>query len=496
MLFALASFSSRSAAQARPAHDLDSLSRALVAAINSSSPADRTSFLAKNLAGGVPAADRNEITALLDDLHDESGGLDIVRLEAIGRGRFITVRAHAYPRLALLNISPDRSEPSRLGVIELLKSWNPKTDSIAWPKQKLNDDRAVIDTIDRNLRTLSDADAFSGVVLIGKGDRVLLERAYGWANLEDSVRNTAESRFTIASIGKMFTAAAIGQLVAAGKLHFGDTLAKVLPEYPNADRAHQITIRELLGHTAGLGDLFGDSAYDRNRDYSSPLALASVVASRPLLFAPGTKWSYSNEGYVVLGAVIERVSGETYDDYLQRHVFAPAGMLHTGNFAADDVVPHRSVGYRHRATDPLGVKPPYGNRTFVRKGSPAGGAYTTARDLWQFTRALLDGRVLDSRVRDSLWVGRSPLPWDKTQLYGYGVIVSSEASRTVLGHGGGGSGSGIDNELRFFADGSYSVVVLANIDPPAASDLAPALIRFLAAQDRTPTKATDRAAGH
>ena len=384
--------------------------------------------------------------------------------------------------MSLLNVAPDRASPDKLAVIEQLKSWNPKTDSIAWPNRPLNSDRAVVQTIEQNLKVLAEANAFSGVVLIGRGDRVLFDRGYGWANLEDSVANTPASSFTIASIGKMFTATAVGQLISAGKLRFDDTLAKILPEYPNVERARRITIRQLLGHTAGLGDLFGDSAYDAHRDYGSPLALASVVANRPLLFAPGTGWSYSNEGYVVLGAVIEKVSGESYDSYLRRHVFEPAGMSHTGNFGLDDVVPHRAVGYRHRASDPLGVRAPYGNRSFVRKGSPAGGAYTTTRDLWQFGRALLKGALIDRAIRDTLWTGHSPLPWDKTQEYGYGVIVSSAGQHKVLGHGGGGSGTGIDNDFRFFSDGSYSIVVLANIDPPAATDLSRALVGFLASQ--------------
>ena len=465
-----------------PDSNLDSVSRALIAAINSSDPSARRSFIDQALSTDVSGRDRSDVAELLIDLHDESGGLEILKIEPIGRGRFITVKASGYPRLALINLAPARSQPDKLGVIEVLKSWNPKTDSVVWPNEPLATDRAVVATIERNLKTLADAGAFSGVVLVGKKDSILFERGYGWANLEDSVRNTPGSRITIASIGKMFTATAIGQFIAAGKLKFDDTLGKVLPEYPNKSRAQSITIRQLLGHTAGLGDLFSDSAYDRNRDYPSALALASAVADRPLLFAPGTKWSYSNEGYVVLGAVIEKITGESYDDYLRRHIFDPAGMSHTGNFAPDDVVPHRAVGYRHRANDPLGVRPPYGNRTFARKGSPAGGEYTTARDLWQFSLALLSGKLVPPAIRDTLWTGRSPLPWDQSQKYGYGVIVSPAGNRTVLGHGGGGSGSGIDNEFRFFSDGSYAVVVLANIDPPAASDPASALIKFLSIQ--------------
>jgi len=460
--------SNPSLAQTETGRDLDSLSRSLIAAINSSDRSARESFVAENLTSNVPASERSETVALLEDLHRDSGGLDILRIESPGRGRFITVRARRHPRLALINISPVRNQPDKLGVIEVLKSWNPKSDSVRWAEAPLATDRAIVDMIELNLNALGDAGSFSGVVLVGKGDKVLFERGYGWANLEDSVPNTPSSRITIASIGKMFTATAIGQLIAAGKLRFDDTLGKVLPDYPNSARAGSITIRQLLGHTAGLGDQFN--------------AMAPAVANRPLLFPPGTRWSYSNEGYVVLGAIIEKVSGQSYDDYVRAHVFGPAGMTRTGNFTADDIVPHRAVGYRHRTDDPLGVRPPYGNRTFTGKGSAAGGAYTTAHDLWLFSRALIAGRLLPAAIRDTLWTGRSPLPWDQNQKYGYGVIVSTAGNRTVVGHGGGGSGTGIDNELRFFSDGSYTVVVLANIDPPAASDLAPALIKFLSVQ--------------
>jgi CubicO group peptidase (beta-lactamase class C family) len=460
---------------------LDSLGRAVVAAINGNE-AHRAGFLDQRVSLALPTAGRQEISELLRDLHSESDGLDIVRLEPVGSGLFLTVKARRYPKLALLNVVPDRSDPKKARVVELLKSWNPKSDSLHWPREKLATEQAVASVIRTNVETLSSIGAFSGVVLVGKGNRVLFEQGYGWANLEDSVRNTPSTRITIASIGKMFTATAIGQLMSSGKLKLDDTLARILPEYPNTDRARRITIRQLLQHTAGLGDLFSDSAYDAHRDYTSALLLASAVADRPLQFEPGTRWSYSNEGYIVLGAVIEKVSGERYDEYLKRHVFGPAGMSHTGNFGADEVIPHRAVGYRHRTNDPLGVRPPYGNRTFVGKGSPAGGAYTTAGDLWRFSRALLEGRLVDAKMRDTLWTGRSKLPWDKEQLYGYGVIVSTVGGRATLGHGGGGSGTGIDNEFRFFRDGSYTVIVLANIDPPAASNLGQSLLEFLARQ--------------
>jgi hypothetical protein len=215
--------------------NLDSTARALVAAINSSDPKARTDFIDRALATDVSAADRTDLASLLSDLHDESGGLEMLKVEPIGRGRFITAKATRHPRLALINIAPARSQPDKLGVIELLKSWNPKSDSVIWPTTPLWNDRAVAGAIEKNLQTLAGAGAFSGVVLVGKGDSVLFERGYGWANLEDSVPNTPQSSITIASIGKMFTATAIGQPIAGRKAQVRRHAVKVLPEYQTSD---------------------------------------------------------------------------------------------------------------------------------------------------------------------------------------------------------------------------------------------------------------------
>ncbi|MFL5543115.1 MAG: hypothetical protein ACJ792_00270, partial [Gemmatimonadaceae bacterium] len=157
-------------AQTVAAPSLDSVARELVTAINSIAAEAGESFIAQRLASSVSTSDRGAILALLDALHEESGGLEVLRIEAIGSGRFITARARAFPRLVLLNIAPDRHHPDKLAVVEVLKSWNPKTDSIGWPDKRLAGDRAVVDVISRNVEALSAAGAFSGVVLVGQGD--------------------------------------------------------------------------------------------------------------------------------------------------------------------------------------------------------------------------------------------------------------------------------------------------------------------------------------
>ena len=461
------------------------VARELVAALDSPDSATRAAFLARTVDEKTLATRGAEFGQLLRRLHEQGGGFDIVKLEPVGRDTFLTVRSRAHPRLALVDLAWSRDDSTRLRDLEVLKAWNPAVDSIAWPATRLGE-REVVATIARNVDRLARLGAFSGTVLVASGDRVIFERGYGWANLDDSVRNGPRTRYTTASMGKMFTAVAIAQLVEAGKLRLDDTLGHVLPDYPNAERARQITVRQLLGHTAGLGEIWSHPSYVRGKAYASNRELAWAIADAPLLFTPGTKWAYSNEGYIVLGAIVERLSGTSFEDYLRAHVWGPAGMRETGNAGTDVVVPHRAVGYRASDDDPLAIDPLHPNWPFLGNtsaASGAGGAYATAADYLRFVRALRAGTLVGAAMRDTLWTGRSPLPWDAATKYGYGFERSAAAGgRETIGHGGGGGGSGIDNALAAFVDGRYTIVVLGNIDPPGATDLTTALAKFLARQ--------------
>ncbi|HEY0672824.1 MAG TPA: serine hydrolase domain-containing protein, partial [Longimicrobiales bacterium] len=356
------------------------------------------------------------------------------------------------------------------------------TDSIAWPNTRLSE--AELKTvIERNVRRLGELDAFSGVVLVGKQDRVLVSAAYGYSNRDHMVRNQLDTKFNFASMGKMFTAIAIGQLVQAGRLSLDDTLAQVLPAYPQRENARRITIRQLLSHKAGLGSMFEDARFDRRRDYESALARVSSVADKPLAFEPGTRWSYSNEGFEVLAAVIEKLSGMSYAGYVRKHIFEPAGMSSTDNFRIDRVVPHRATGYAARADDYFGVEERVPNVDIVGvAGTGAGGGYTTAPDLFKFAQALRRNTLLSATLQDTLLKGREPLPWDTSTRYGYGFMQSQVGGRAVYGHGGGGTRSGIDTDFAVFGDGSYTIIVLSNYDPPSGHDLQRQLKRVLATQ--------------
>jgi CubicO group peptidase (beta-lactamase class C family) len=466
----------------------DATARAFVAGAASGDSAERARALAAHLTPSALAEHGTETARLFRRVHEQGGPLTVVRVEPAGRNTFVTARSARRPRLLLLDLAWDRADSTRLRHVELLKAWDPAADRVAWPERAPATDAALGALLDRNVGRLAAMGAFSGTVLVARGERVVYARGFGLAERDHGVPNGVDTRYTTASMGKMFTAVAIAQLVEAGRLRLDDTLARVLPDYPNAERAGRVTIRQLLAHTAGLGDIWSHPAFVRGRAYASNRELAWAIADAPLQFAPGTRWSYSNEGYVVLGAVVERLAGTSFEAYLRRHVWGPAGMAATANAGADAVVPHRAVGYTAGDDDPLRVELPRPNWPLVgatSAASGAGGAYATAGDYFRFARALRRGALVRPAMRDTLWAARNPLPWDGTTAYGYGFMRAAVAGRAVVGHSGGG-GMGIDNQLAFFADGpaaaAYTVVVLGNGDPPAATTLTAALVKVLAAR--------------
>ncbi|HEX5970397.1 MAG TPA: serine hydrolase domain-containing protein [Gemmatimonadaceae bacterium] len=459
------------------------LSRELASLVNDSSAARRGAFLSRMLSSRALSHDSTRIDALLTQLHDAGAPYVLVDSGAVGRHRFAKLQSRRAPRVVTVDLATDRAEPTRLGDIDVLESHAAVLDSIAWPATRPVKDADAIANIDRTVQRLARGGGFSGTVYVTRGDSVLLARGYGFANLEDSIPNGVHTRFALASMGKMFTATAVLQLVEQGKLRLTDTLERVLPAYPNHERASRITIAELLQHTAGLGDMWS-TPRKPVAGLTGALADAAAVAYPPLAFEPGTRWSYSNEGFIVLAAVIERVSGEPYLQYIQRHVFAVARMTETSvKTGADYVIPHRAVGYRPAADDPLGAGALRGNWTFLgQSAGGAGGGYSTVGDIARFGRALREGKLIGAALRDSMWTGRWDLPGYEGQRYGFASFVMPVGSRIAVGHGGGGTGSGMDNGFKQFTDGSYQVVVLANWEPPAGGRLADAIIRYLGAE--------------
>jgi CubicO group peptidase (beta-lactamase class C family) len=351
-----------------------------------------------------------------------------------------------------------------------------------WPSGQLTE-TAIVREIERHVNLAVQGGRFSGVVLIAKDDKVLLKKAYGLANAASNIPNKTDTKFNLGSMNKMFTSVAIAQLVQAGKLSYTDTLASVLPDYPNKETARKITIHQLLTHTSGLGDFFRPEFFQNRDKYKSLTSYLSLFANDPLLFEPGSGWSYSNAGFIVLGVIVEKVSGEDYFDYVKEHIFQPAGMTNSDYYERDAVIPNMALGYTYDdMTDPLHTKPRLLNTPFLpAKGSSAGGGYSTADDLLAFSHALLGHQLLTKALTDTIISGKVASPRGPGFQYGYGFnVINDFSGRHIIGHGGGSRG--INGALSMIPENGYTVVVLANYDPPAADGMAKEIADFLIKQ--------------
>jgi CubicO group peptidase (beta-lactamase class C family) len=293
-------------------------------------------------------------------------------------------------------------------------------------------------------------DKFSGVVLVAKEGTPLLSRAWGMADPSKGIANRPDTKFNLGSINKFFTHVAIGQLATAGKLSLNDTIRKHLPDYPSP-AADKITIEQLLQHRSGLGDIFGPKFLESHASLRTLSDYLPLFADKPLQFEPGSDQRYSNAGFVVLGLIIEKISGQSYYDYIRDHITKPADMNDTASYAIDENVPNRAVGQTKRG--PEGPLPARQSNVYTMpaRGSSAGGGYSTAPDLVRFTQALLADKLMPKRWTDWLFTGNL-----------------DGAGKRNIGVAGGSPGVNAVLEI----EPPYTLIVLSNYDPPSAEEIA------------------------
>jgi CubicO group peptidase (beta-lactamase class C family) len=284
-------------------------------------------------------------------------------------------------------------------------------------------------------------DKFSGAVLIAKNGQPIFQKAVGLASKESKTPNRMDTKFNLGSINKIFTRIAITQLIEQGKLAWDDKLGNLLPDYPNKDAKEKVTLKHLVEMQSGIGDFFGPkfeaTPKTKIRSINDYLPL---FADEALAFEPGTKRAYSNGGYIVLGAIIEKVTGQSYYDYVREHIFKPAGMTNTDAFFSDAKTPNLAEGYR------LNEKGERVNNVDTRpaRGSSAGGGYSTTEDLLKFSNALLANK-----------------------------LISAGYTKRIVGGGLGiaGGAPGINSELEIDPASGYTIVVMGNYDPPNAANV-------------------------
>lgn len=323
------------------------------------------------------------------------------------------------------------------------------------PKIKLSRQEISLKT-DELMTKLVNADRFSGVLLVAKDGKPFYQKAFGTANRAWRIPNRLNTRFNLASMTKMFTAVAVAQLAEKGRLDLDDTVGKILPDYPNQEVARRVTIRQLLTHISGLAG--ADRTADRllatlqkgARTVNEHLA---AFVNDPPAFDPGSRFEYSNYGYILLGAIIEKASGEDYYSYVKKHIFEPAGMIDTDFYELDSDPPNLADGLMDA---PEGLR--RSNRLMIGvKGMPASGAYSTVGDLLKFDVTLRNHRLISAKMTDQLWIGST-----QNSRYGGGFEISKYNKTRIIGHAGGWFG--ITNRMEIYPETGYTVIILSNYD--------------------------------
>ena len=300
-------------------------------------------------------------------------------------------------------------------------------------------------------------DDFSGTVLVAHNDEIIEKRAYGQASIEYNVKNKIDTKFNIASITKLFTAVATLQLYENGKLKLNTPIGEYLPDYPNKLIRNTVTIHQLLTHTSGLNNFYvTDLDKIKNSEYKNISDFIPLFVNDTLLSKPGTKYDYSATGFVILGLIIEKVSGKNYYDYLRDNIFKPAEMRNTTELEVDSIVKNKASGYTSMFGENKSLKK---NDYYLTKASPGGFYYSTVSDLFNFSKALRNYKLLNKKTTELMF---EPKVKGYNTHMGYGIGVDQRYNQIILGHSGGWYG--IHCELMDFMNDHYTVVILSNID--------------------------------
>jgi CubicO group peptidase (beta-lactamase class C family) len=399
--------------------------------------------------------DRPNALDIMLDLRWNTGGLDLYSIES---SQALDIQAVLHEREGngtynRMSVTVSDGDPAVIRKITMVVIPPP----VGAPVPERLTQAAAVAAWTAEIDNAASHGKFSGVWLWAKDGAPITSGARGKADREKGTGNTLNTRFRIGSMNKMFTAVATLQLVERGKLSLDDTLGKLLPDYPNTNVAAKVKVRHLLSHTGGTGDIFGPQFETHRLELKTLQDYVKLYGERDLKFEPGTQWDYSNYGFLLLGVLIEKVSGQSYYDFVAENIYQVAGMADSGSEPETVDVPNRSKGYMRDQFEIVSNEP-----TLPWRGTSAGGGYTTAADLVKFAGALMSNRLLKPET-----LSEATRPQFTTGAYGFGFQVGRPEETRTYGHGGGAPG--MNSILRVYPESGQSVVVLCNLDSPSAS---------------------------
>ena len=424
----------------------------------------------RSLTGRPPAAWLADLAAL----RAASGGLEYIGVTRTSRELLVGVRTRRSGHERQLTAFVRRESPDRLSGFVFLPR------PAAYPKPIIErplSHRLLDRAIGERIAWSAARDEFSGAVRVVAPDGTVVHQSVHGRSEDRPIAVT--DRFHLGSADKSFTALMVGRMIEAGRLRYDTRIAEVLPDYPNAQAAAAITVEHLLSHRAGLGALFDRKGWDGARRYDRVADLLPVFAAEPLAFAPGERQSYSNEGFVLLGAMLERIDGRLWWDQLAERIYRPAGMTRSAHFTADQDIPDRVIGARYADDDMLGLRgrSPAKNHSGWR-GNSCGGGYSTVEDMCRYLAALRAGKLAAPATVARM---TAPYPGGRPD-YGMGFQCRLHGGRRLVGHAGGGPHSGIDGDSAIVWKTGWAYSVLGNYDAPFAGTVSWDIATMLAAQ--------------
>lgn len=310
-------------------------------------------------------------------------------------------------------------------------------------------DKEVQSKLEKYMKDYTTNNQFNGSVLVAKNERILFENGYGMADGDNKIPNTPKTVFEIGSITKQFTAAAVLLLQEKGLLNVQDTIDKYIVNYPNGKK---IKIYNLLNHTSGIPEYtkLVESMEKGKRSYT-PKDIIETFMDKPLNFETGTKFEYSNSNYILLGYIIEKVTGEKYEDYIKNNIFMPLKMEHTGIINSKDIISGKAIGYSYISPKATAYEKAY--ETEQSLPYAAGGIYSTVEDLFTWSNGLFTEKIINGNSLKEMLT-----PYKDN--YGFGWYVLKLNGEDVVEHGG--SISGYSSDILRYTNKGYTVIILSN----------------------------------
>lgn len=444
----------------------------LIDAVNSGSPialadAVDASFSRSAFSRFMP---RDRIIQMLSGIQEHAPDLEIVEVRPKEANEPLSVIATAKNgRLrVLIRAGSDRGDPKMLAGIGFVRLLDlPSADLAQMPTPATESE--MVASIVAAIEKQAESGGFRGAIQLTKDGRTLFSRGFGEANSALSAANTVDTPFHIGSAGKMFTAVLISQFIAEGLLKKETTVGEVIPDYPSEEVRDNVTVEMLLTHQAGLGTFFQSPGFVNGATYPNAQSEISVYGEEPLFFEPGTSYRYSNAGFSLLAAMLERASGVVFSELVRDRVLERAGMSHTYLPAESEKMRGAAKMYAPSLTDPLGFEhlvplmpDDPAVPTFAVQGF--GGGYSSVSDMQRFFGALLDGTLLPRAQFEQMVAPRVEQQSGSGRFYGYGIMTSRLGGQTMIGHGGASR-----FDVRHLMESGYTLSIATNQNPPSVT---------------------------